>query len=101
MKPVKQLFLFSLILILILSLYLYVTKSKEPFNELSPRYCKGGSYLWQGEGPVSKYCRELASTPEGMEKIKAQSCGLGCMGRPLNEFEDTPMSNSLWKNEMC
>ena len=87
-----------------LALYGYVQIAglfKENFLELSPRVCKGGPFFWTGDGPISQYCKALASTPEGMAKIKAQSCGKGYIGKPPNNFEDTQMSNGCWQNEMC
>jgi hypothetical protein len=99
----KLIFVISSV-IFTLALYGYVEMAglfKESFLELSPRVCKGGPFFWTDDGPISQYCKALSSTPEGIAKIEAQSCGKGYVGKPINHFEDTPMSNDCWQNEMC
>lgn len=67
----------------------------------SSKLCRGGSYMFQGDSDRSKFCRNLASTPEGLAEINSNECDTGMVGIPGNGFVDTPMSNSFWKNEMC
>ena len=94
----------SIIFTLALYGYVYLTGLfKERFMELefTPYSCRTGSYMWQGNSPHSQYCKKLASTHKGMAQIQSQSCGKGYINKPKNHFEDTPMSNNLWQNEMC
>ena len=76
-------------------------KSEGYFLEPGPKMCRGGAYMWQGDSEKSKFCRKLASTPEGAAEIASYQCGKGYTGIPGNKFEDTPMSNDQWRNEMC
>lgn len=75
---------------------------KESFH-FSPgaKICRGYPFMWQGSSEKAKYCQNLASTPEGKKEIDSYECGNGYNGLPGNSFEFTPMSNSMWKNEMC
>lgn len=88
-----------------LSMYGYATLTKlfvEKFELSSPgKYCQGGSYLFQGSDPRSVMCRELESSKAGREEIGRFNCGKGMIGYPVNHWEDTPMSDGSWKNEMC
>jgi hypothetical protein len=85
-------------LVYILLIYGYTQKFelfKEHFTELTPRYCTSGPYMWNGNGPVSKYCKNLISTQEGQEQIKKESCGPECKGRPLPKFEYTVIDDRM------
>lgn len=69
---------------------------------ISPyKICSGGPYSWQGDSKRATFCRELASTPEGMDLINRYSCGKGFHGRPGCGFKFTPISNACWNNERC
>jgi len=76
-------------------------KSEGYFLGPSPKMCKGGEYMWRGNSEKSKFCRKLASIPEGAAEIAKNQCGKGYKGMPGNKFEDTPISNDQWRNEMC
>jgi hypothetical protein len=92
--------LFSIILIFLF----YITKinSNEGFWDISPpALCKGGPYFWQGDSPISKMCREMASTPEGRIAISGYNCPTGYVGQPGLPFYYTPISNDNWENERC
>ena len=65
------------------------------------KLCRGGPYMWQGDSEIAKFCRNLASTPEGKAEIDSYECGTGYTGMPGGGFKDTPMSNGCWQNEMC
>ena len=100
-----MIFLTSIIFTLALYGYIQIAQLfKEGFlmDLGGPKSCQGGNtYMWQGDAPEAQYCRKLASTPEGMAQINSLSCGKGLVGRPRIGFEDTPMSNDCWQNEMC
>jgi len=66
-----------------------------------PKLCRGGAYTWQGDSKRAKYCRKLASTPEGLDQINRYNCGDGFNGMPGNGFKFTPISNDCWRNERC
>jgi hypothetical protein len=51
--------------------------------------------MWNGNGPISKYCKNLISTVEGQEQIKQQSCEKECKGRPLGKFEYTVIDDRM------
>jgi hypothetical protein len=48
--------------------------------------------MWNGNGPISKYCKNLIST---QEKIKKESCGPECKGRQLPKFEYTVIDDRM------
>ena len=72
-------------------------------STLSPdaKLCRGGEYMWRGNSPRSKYCQQLATTPEGRKEIDRYSCGAGYTGMPGKGFTFTPLSNDQWENERC
>ena len=77
---------------------------KEGFNfytDPGPKICRGGPYTWQGNSERAKYCRKLASTPEGEQKIKRYDCGSGLSGMPGHGFNYTPISDDYWTNKRC
>ena len=87
-KKAKIIYLLSTcLLVLFVGYYTDPSNSKECFTSLSARNCTYGAYMWNGNGPISKYCKNLISTQEGQEKIKKESCGPECKGRPLPKFE--------------
>ena len=106
--------IFSITSSLILYGFLYVTniikekykstncsKDNTPFYISAPKYCKGGLYLQQGNSPKARFCRQFYTTPAGKNEMSKYTCPYGQnFGYPLN-FEDTPMSDNNWKNEMC
>jgi hypothetical protein len=63
--------------------------------------CKGGPYMWQGDSPEAKMCRELASTEQGRCGISSYNCPSGYIGTPKLPFYYSPLSNDQWKNERC
>jgi hypothetical protein len=65
---------------------------KEGYNH-GPRLCRGGPYMWQGDSPRAKYCRELASTPEGDAQINRYECGKGMVGMPGKGFKFRTISD--------
>lgn len=70
-------------------------------QQINPRFCRGGSYTWQGNSPRAKACRELASTPEGMAQIQRYESGKGFVGMPGRGFNFTPISDASWTNQRC
>lgn len=64
--------------------------------------CRGGRYMWQGDSQRAKFCRNLASTPDGMAAIAQRSCGAGYVGGGEgNGFKFTPISGPNWNNKRC
>jgi len=63
--------------------------------------CKGGEYMWQGDSPIAKRCRELAKTRNGRCAIGKYNCPTGYDGKPQKLFEYTSQSNDQWKNTQC
>jgi hypothetical protein len=55
------------------------------------RLCQGGPYTWQGSSKRAVACRQLASTPEGMDEIQRYNCGTGYSGLPGKGFKFTPI----------
>jgi hypothetical protein len=77
---------------------------KEGFNfchRPGPRSCRGGAYLNQGDSEQAKYCRNLASTPNGLAEINSYECGKGMIGMPGKGFRYTPLSDDSWENKRC
>ena len=85
--------------------YLVQLSGTENFWDVTPAAkCKGGPYFWQGDSETSKMCRNLASTPEGLEQIAAYNCPTGEIGQPGSKessFIYTPLSGDNWTNEQC
>lgn len=54
----------------------------EKTDDIDGRFCRGGSYTWQGSSPRAVACRKLASTPEGLNEIRRYDCGAGFTGMP-------------------
>jgi hypothetical protein len=85
--------------------YLVHLSGTENFWDVTPAAkCKGGPYFWQGDSETSKMCRELASTPEGLEQIAGYNCPNGEVGQPGSkeaQFVYTPLSGDDWTNEQC
>ena len=65
------------------------------------KLCRGGSYMHQGSSPRAKFCRNLASTPEGKAEIQRYECGSGFTGMRGGGFKFTPLSDGCWKNARC
>lgn len=65
------------------------------------KLCSGGPYMWQGNSPIAKMCREMASTQKGRDEISRYECGTGYIGMPGDNFRSTPVSNDCWKNARC
>jgi hypothetical protein len=65
------------------------------------KLCRGGPYTWQGDSQRARFCRDLASTPEGLAEINRYSCGAGYNGMPGNGFKFTPLSDDNWNNARC
>ena len=78
-------------------------ESYKAFPPLSPSMCRGGSYMWSGDGEFSKMCRAAEKTPEGRCAIAAANCaGPGSMrGQPRNFPRYSPNSDSNWKAIPC
>ena len=65
------------------------------------KLCKGGPYMWQGNSPRAKMCKNLYSTQEGRDKINRYECGAGYTGMPGKNFRFTPVSDGNWNNARC
>ena len=75
-KKEKIIYLLSTaLLVLFVGYYTDQSNSKECFTSLSSKNCTSGPYMWNGNGSISKYCKNLISSQEGQEKIKKESCG--------------------------
>lgn len=81
----------------------WTSESYSAFPPLSPNMCRGGSYMWSGDGEFSKMCQAAMKTKEGRCAIAAANCaGPGSMrGQPRNFPRFTPNSNSEWKAPCC
>ena len=65
--------------------------------EVTPaKKCQGFPYMQSTNPELLKYCGELLSTPQGQREYSVFNCGC-----PATTFHRTPMSNDMWKNEMC
>ena len=103
-KRMVVVLLASVIFSLLFVVYTQLTDlfKKEGFHFTSgAKKCRGGPYMWQGSSEKAKFCRNLASTPEGADEINSYQCNTGYTGMPGCNFKFTPMSNDLWQNEMC
>jgi hypothetical protein len=88
----------------ILAVYFFgkVNRTNENFWDISDyAKCKGGPYMWQGDSPEAKKCRQLATTKEGRCGIASYNCPKSYVGTPKIPFYYTPLSNDSWKNERC
>ncbi len=63
--------------------------------------CKGGLYMFQGNSPEAKMCREMASTESGKIAISGYNCPTGFIGSPGLPFAYSPLSNDKWQSERC
>lgn len=94
--------LFSTMILLSAYYMANLNSNSEGFWDVSEyAKCKGGPYMWQGESPEAKKCRELASTEQGRCGISSYNCPSGYNGIPKLPFYYTPLSNDQWKNERC
>lgn len=90
------------ILLYILYVQGKVCPNSEGFWDVSKySQCKGGPYMYQGDSPEAKMCREFASTPEGRCGIASYNCKTGYIGTPALPFQYTPLSNDNWESERC
>ena len=47
------------------------------------------------------YCKQLLNSTNGIYEYQRYNCNGLYYGRPYNNGERTPMSDSLWENHMC
>lgn len=78
-------------------------ESYKAFPSLKPNMCRGGSYMWSGDGEFSKMCRDAKNSPEGRCAIASANCaGPGSMrGQPKNFPKYSSNSDSNWKGIPC
>lgn len=76
-------------------------KASAPWGITPAKLCAGGQYMWQGNSPRAKMCREMTSTQKGRDEISRYECGAGYIGMPGGNFRFTPVSNVYWKNARC
>lgn len=93
--------LYTLCLVAIYYLAKLQTEKEGFWDVSSAALCKGGPYMWQGDSPEAKMCREMASTPEGRVAISGYNCPTGYIGSPGLPFIYTPLSNDSWQSERC
>jgi hypothetical protein len=70
--------------------------------EISPgALCRGGAYLFSGDDSASKFCQNLAKSPEGRCEISRFNCPNGYQGLPSVPLEFSPNSDSCWSGVRC
>ena len=108
--------------------YFIFHHEKFHFEVTPAKKCSLGPYMTQS-GQDHELCKDMWGTPKGRDRISRYSClngdcglpsGLTPSDKPLKDsplpgnpfgqgqylglplrFEYSPMSNALWKNEMC
>lgn len=94
--------LYTLVLVAVFYIADLNCKDRENFWDVSPyAQCKGGEYMWQGDSPEAKMCRQFAKTNEGRCGIASYNCPKGFNGQPNFPFYYTPLSDDKWQNEQC
>jgi len=81
--------------------FFYSIKIKEKENFVNAAVCRGGSYMFQGDDPTAKMCRDLEKSKEGRAMIAQYNCGRGFVGKPRNNFSYSSNSNSEWEGIPC
>lgn len=98
-------FIMGLLFTLIIVVIFFMGKTncdKEGFWEISKgAQCKGGEYLYQGDSPRARMCRELESTPQGRCEISSYNCPTGFVGQPKNPLYFSQLTDDDWNNQMC
>ena len=80
-----------------------ITDNYKAFTISPGAMCRGGAYMFQGDDPQAKMCRDMAKTPEGRCEIAQFNCPNGFVGMPKNtsEWEYTSNSDSNWNGVKC
>jgi len=75
----------------------------EPYRKegFTARMCRGGPYMYSGEGWFSQMCRRLAETVEGRAEIDKYNCKKGYNGLPKEFPKYSSHSDSNWKGIQC
>jgi len=83
-------------------MHLLKLQTTEGFWDVSPAAkCKGGPYMFQGDSPDAKMCRQMMQSEAGRCAIASYNCPVGYNGAPMSTFVYTPLSGDSWEDERC